>query len=71
MLHWSPDWMDSLEWPKQCKMEVFGTSNVMGVIGQCNNTHTHTHIYIYIHTHINMSWIHNCVTKAVGWGTSH
>lgn len=35
MLHRASDWMDSLEWPKPCKMDmVFGTSNVMGAIGQ-------------------------------------
>jgi len=32
---WSSDWMDSLEWPKECKMGmVFGTSNVTGITGQ-------------------------------------
>jgi hypothetical protein len=35
MLQWSSDWMDSLEWPKECKMYmVFGTSNVTGITGQ-------------------------------------
>ena len=41
------------------------------------NIYVHTHLHIYIHTylctciHACIAWIHNCVTKTVGFGTSH
>jgi hypothetical protein len=37
------------------------------------HTHTHTNTHSYTHTHMYyyIPWIHKCVTKTVGCGTSH
>jgi len=34
-----------------------------------SETYIHTYVHTYIYTHI--TWIHKCVTKRIGCGTSH
>ena len=35
------------------------------------HTYICTYIHTHIHTHTHIPWIHNCVVKTVGRGTSH